>query len=62
MKDDDSFVNVARVLYDATLQDVRIYQFDEQYRLRTISQAREGKYVRENLWTLEGRRADPLRG
>ena len=53
VKDDESFVNVARVLYDATLQDVRIYEFDDQYRLRTISQAREGKFVRENLWSLK---------
>jgi lipopolysaccharide export system permease protein len=52
VKDDTSFVNVARVLYDATLQDVRIYEFDDQYHLRTISQAREAKYVRENLWRL----------
>ena len=46
-------MNVARVLYDATLRDVRIYQFDDQYRLRVISQAREGRYVRENLWRLK---------
>ncbi|HXX12645.1 MAG TPA: LptF/LptG family permease, partial [Burkholderiales bacterium] len=32
VKDEESFVNVARVLYDATLQDVRIYEFDDQYR------------------------------
>jgi lipopolysaccharide export system permease protein len=44
---------VARVLYDATLQDVRIYNFDDQYRLRSISQAREGKFVHENLWILK---------
>jgi lipopolysaccharide export system permease protein len=53
VKDEGSFINVARVLYDATLQDVRIYSFDDQYRLRSISQAREGKFVRENLWTLK---------
>jgi lipopolysaccharide export system permease protein len=53
VKDDTSFVNVARVLYDATLQDVRIYEFDDQYRLRSISEAREGKYVRENSWRLK---------
>ena len=53
VKDEGAFVNVARVLYDATLQDVRIYNFDEQYRLRSISQAREGKFVHENLWILK---------
>ena len=52
VKEEQSFVNVARVLYDATLQDVRIYEFDDQYRLRTISEAREGKYLRSNLWRL----------
>jgi lipopolysaccharide export system permease protein len=53
VKDEGAFVNVARVLYDATLQDVRIYSFDDQYRLRSISQAREGKFVHENLWILK---------
>jgi len=52
VKDEESFVNVARVLYDATLQDIRIYEFDDQYRLRTISQARQGKYLRSNRWLL----------
>jgi lipopolysaccharide export system permease protein len=52
VKDDQSFVNVARVLYDATLQDIHIYEFDNQYRLRGISQAREARYVHENLWQL----------
>ncbi len=27
--------------------------FDSDYRLRTISQARRGSYVRDNLWRLE---------
>ena len=53
VKDEGAFVNVARVLYDATLQDVRIYNFDDKYRLRSISQAREGKFVHENLWILK---------
>ncbi|HTS52763.1 MAG TPA: LPS export ABC transporter permease LptG [Burkholderiales bacterium] len=52
VKEEGSFVNVARVLYDATLQGVRIYEFDDQYRLRTISLAREGRYVHSNLWRL----------
>ena len=53
VKDETSFVNVSRVLYDATLQEVRIYEFDDQYRLRTISHAQEGKYVRDSLWHLK---------
>ena len=54
VKENDSFVNVGRILHDATLQEVRIYQFDDDYRLQTISYARRGTYVRDNLWRLEG--------
>jgi lipopolysaccharide export system permease protein len=54
VKDENSFVNVGRVLADATLQDIRIYRFDSDYRLLTISQAHRGTYVRDNLWRLEG--------
>jgi lipopolysaccharide export system permease protein len=53
VKDDDSFVNVARILHDTTLQDIRIYRFDPEYRLLAISQARSGRYKRENVWQLQ---------
>jgi lipopolysaccharide export system permease protein len=53
VKDDDSFVNVGRILHDATLQEIRIYRFDPDYRLQTISQARSGRYARDNTWQLE---------
>ena len=53
VKDENSFVNVGRVLHDATLQDIRIYRFDSEYRLLTISQARSGTYQRDNLWKLQ---------
>lgn len=53
VKDDQSFVNVVRVLHDATLQDIKIYEFDAAYHLRTISLASQGKYVKDNVWELE---------
>jgi lipopolysaccharide export system permease protein len=53
VKDEDSFVNVARVMHDASLQEVKIYEFDDAYRLRTISLAQRGRYVRDNQWLLE---------
>ena len=53
VKDDDSFVNVARILHDSTLQDIRIYRFDPDYRLLSISQARTGRYQHDNTWQLE---------
>ena len=53
VKDETSFVNVALVLYDATLQNIRIYRFDSEYRLVAISHASRGTHLRENLWRLE---------
>lgn len=52
VKDDDSFISVGRILHDTTLQDVRIYEFDPTYRLKSIRSAREGKYMRESRWQL----------
>ena len=52
VKDERRFVNVREVLPDTSLADVRIFDFDDQYRLRSISFARTGKYVGKNLWQL----------
>jgi lipopolysaccharide export system permease protein len=52
VKDDTSFINVARVMPETTIHDVRIYEFDHEYRLRTISRAQEGEYQGGNLWQL----------
>jgi lipopolysaccharide export system permease protein len=53
VKDRDSFVNVARIMHDTTLQDVKVYQFDEDHRLRSISLARQGQHIRDNQWRLQ---------
>jgi lipopolysaccharide export system permease protein len=52
VKDDTSFINVARVMPETIIHDVRIYEFDHEYRLRTISRARDGVYQDGNLWRL----------
>jgi lipopolysaccharide export system permease protein len=52
IKDDRSFINVIEVLPDATLQGVRIYEFDDEYRLRSISYARRGAYQSDRRWLL----------
>jgi len=52
VKDGASFVNVKEVLPDSALVGVRIYEFDPNNRLRTISFAREGKYLKDNSWLL----------
>ncbi len=52
LKDGPAYVNVKEVLPDSTLVGVKIYEFDPNYRLRTISFAREGKYLKDNSWLL----------
>jgi len=52
VKDGSSFINVRQVLTDNTLVDVRIMQFDENYRLRSLKFARQGVYQGPNLWRL----------
>ncbi len=53
VKDDTSFINVARIQPDATLLDIKIYEFDPNARLRTISTAKQGDYQKDNLWRLQ---------
>lgn len=49
-RDDNTFVNVRRVLPDARLQDILILEFDDS-RLRTATHAREARYDQDR-WTL----------
>ena len=44
VKDGNSFVNVEDVLPDASLLNIHIYEFDPDFRLRTISNAKHGRY------------------
>lgn len=70
VKDEHRFVNVREVLPDTSLVDVRIYEFDSQYRLESISFAKRGEFRSQNLWSLndvvrtrfgkEGARVDAL--
>ncbi|MEW6292026.1 MAG: LPS export ABC transporter permease LptG [Pseudomonadota bacterium] len=52
VKDGHSFINVREVLPDASLRGVRVYAFDEDYRLRSISEAERGSYVPSGHWQL----------
>ncbi|MBI3042804.1 MAG: LPS export ABC transporter permease LptG [Betaproteobacteria bacterium] len=52
IKDDRSFINVVEVLPDSTLRGVRIYEFDNEYRLLSISYARHGAYQSDRHWLL----------
>ncbi len=54
VKDERRFVNVREVLPDSTLLGVHIYEFDEDFRLRSISAAERGQFAEKNLWRLRG--------
>ena len=51
VKDGKSFVNVETVLPDASLLNIHIYEFDENFKLRSVSIAKKADYVNES-WSL----------
>jgi lipopolysaccharide export system permease protein len=53
IKDDKSFINVVQVQPDATLGGVRIYEFDDQARLLSVSYAQRGLYKGDRQWLLQ---------
>ena len=52
VKDGRNFVNVGEVTPSSELKRIRIYEFDDEYRLRTLSLAERGTYVKDRLWAL----------
>ena len=52
VKDDRSFVNIQDVTPDTELLNLRIYEFDRDYRLTSISRAEKGTYAGPNTWRL----------
>lgn len=54
VKDERNFINVRVVLPDTRLRGVRIYSFDEDARLRSVTDAEEGVYVPPASWRLTG--------
>lgn len=52
VKDGSSFINVRDVQPDTTLRGVRVFDFDEKYHLRSISEAERGVYIPPNQWRL----------
>ena len=53
IRDDKSFINVGEVMPDSSLRNVRIYEFDDVHRLRSISLASSGNYLQERRWMLK---------
>ncbi|MCU0897606.1 MAG: LPS export ABC transporter permease LptG [Burkholderiales bacterium] len=54
VKSESRIVNIGTVRADATVANVRIYDFDDAFRLRSISDAAEGRYEGGNVWELSG--------
>lgn len=54
VKDGYNFVNVGEVTPQSELKRIRIYEFDKDYRLRTLSLAEHGTYVKDRVWSLRG--------
>ncbi|MCB4810768.1 LPS export ABC transporter permease LptG [Methylovorus menthalis] len=52
VKDGRSFVNVEEVMPDSGLMNIHIYEFDDTFHLRTISDAKTGRFDGEN-WHLK---------
>ncbi|MBS3936121.1 MAG: LPS export ABC transporter permease LptG [Sulfuritalea sp.] len=52
IKDGQTFINVREVLPDASLRGVRLYDFDENHRLRSISEAERGSFMPPGHWQL----------
>jgi lipopolysaccharide export system permease protein len=52
LKSDARFVNIRDVLADSTLRDVRIYEFDSELRLVSLSRAARGDYQGNHVWRL----------
>jgi lipopolysaccharide export system permease protein len=53
-KDERSFVNVKNVLPDTSLLNINVYEYDETYHLRAITNAQRAVFIEDGRWTLEG--------
>ncbi|MGH8620334.1 MAG: LPS export ABC transporter permease LptG [Burkholderiales bacterium] len=54
LRDERNFINVRTVSTDASLSGVRIYEFDADFHLRTVSVAERGEYQQDGSWLLTG--------
>ena len=52
VKDANKVVNVSRIMPETVIHDVHVYEFDDRFRLHTISHASRGEYQLDDLWIL----------
>jgi lipopolysaccharide export system permease protein len=53
VKDDRTFINVAEVGSDSSLNSLRIFEFDHQFHLSSMSEAKKGHFVADGEWLLD---------
>lgn len=53
VKDETTFINVGEISPDTSLNYLRIFEFDSQFQLSSISEARRGHFVAEGKWLLD---------
>ncbi len=53
VKDGHKFVNVRVATPDARLQGIRIYEFDQNAALKSVSEAKEGSFLPSGRWRLK---------
>ena len=53
VKDELRFVNVREVRPDTSLVGIRIFEFDRDYRLLSVSMAERGEFTERNIWRME---------
>lgn len=51
-KDGRAFINIRQMRPDATLIDIRMYEFDDRFRLRLIRQAESAAWTEAGAWAL----------
>lgn len=54
VKDERRFINVQTVLPDTRLKGIRVYDFGEDAKLHTVTEAEEGVYLPPASWRLSG--------
>jgi lipopolysaccharide export system permease protein len=60
-KDGQTFVNVRQMRPDASLADIRMYEFDADFNLKRVLQAEQAAWSRDGHWHLQGVRETQLR-
>jgi lipopolysaccharide export system permease protein len=59
-KQDQTFVNIRSVLADLTLVGISIYEFDDDFRLRTVRVADAGSFAGNGQWHLKAVRSTEI--